>query len=295
METNELDIVREPSIRPQENLKVLIYHRILDDPQTCNEERAMCVQTDEFRNQLALLERWGFTTITFHDYRLYLEGALNLPRKPIILTFDDGYDDIYRNAFPLLQEFGMKAVVFAIADSQIKTNTWDAFNGGPSRPLMNPQQILELHTAGFEIGSHSLSHPDLSSVSKEIVWEEISRSRMLLEILLNAHVESFAYPYGLTTESVKRMVADAGYTTGCGVYSGPARFGEDPFDIRRILITNGIGTLGFALRVLSPYEYYGWFKWKLKKFIAPLNNSRPQAYAPLSAGTPSAPSSGKVL
>jgi peptidoglycan/xylan/chitin deacetylase (PgdA/CDA1 family) len=273
MEANELDIVHESSSHSSENLKVLIYHRILEDEEQCKKESDLCVHVDEFRKQLSLLERWGYTTITFHDYRLCLEGALNLPRKPIIITFDDGYEDIHRNALPLLQEFGMKAVVFAIGDNQIKTNTWDIDNGSPARPLMSPQQILEVHAAGFEIGSHSLTHADLSSVSKETSWEEISRSRMLLEILLNARVESFAYPYGLTNEHVKRMVADAGYTTGCGVYSGPAKFGEDLFDIRRILITNGMGTFRFALRILSPYEYYAWFKWKLKQLLLLSRNS----------------------
>ena len=251
-----------------ENIKVLVYHRVLDDARVCDEQKSMCVHTDTFRNQLQHLERWGFTTITFHDYRLYLNGELRLPRKPVILTFDDGYLDVHQYAFPLLREFGMKAVVFAIGNSQIQSNVWDQDKGIASAPLMNPRQIVELHEAGFEIGSHTLSHAILPSLSKEEASEEIARSRMLLEILLNAPVQSFAYPYGLATEPIKRMVFDAGYTTGCGVYTGPAQFGVDPFDIRRILVFNTTDTFDFGLRMLVPYEHYAWLKWKIRMLLS---------------------------
>ena len=250
-----------------ERIKVLIYHRVNDDEKVCAEQEFMCVHTSAFRRQLELLDRWGFTTITFRDYRLFLDGKINLPRKPVILSFDDGYKEVHDHAFPLLREFGMTAVIFAMADQHITSNAWDRQLGIPDAPLLSAQELLELHLAGFEIGSHTLTHRALPDLPKEEAWEEISRSRMLLEILLNASVESLAYPYGLTDEGVKAMVTGAGYRTGCGVYSGPGTFGIDQLDVRRILIPGSLSTAGFALRMLTPYQHYASMKWHVKSLL----------------------------
>src|ERR1051325_2195833 len=101
------------------NIKVFMYHRIVDDARL-SDSQWTCLHIKDFRKHLELIDRWGFTTVTFNDYRLFLMGELNLPKKPIILTFDDGYLETYRLAYPALQEFGMKAVVFVIADQSIK-------------------------------------------------------------------------------------------------------------------------------------------------------------------------------
>jgi peptidoglycan/xylan/chitin deacetylase (PgdA/CDA1 family) len=145
-------------------IKVLMYHRVVNAVNISYAYPTVCISTQEFHNQMSMLERWGFTTITFQDYNLFLKGEINLPKKPIILTFDDAYLDFHENAFPILDEFGMRAVIFCIADKKITANIWDQQHGFPLTPLMNEQQILELHAAGHEIGSHSLTHPDRKSV-----------------------------------------------------------------------------------------------------------------------------------
>ena len=262
-----MSIEQEHNEGSPERIKVLIYHRVSNDEQLCTVQPLMCVRSAAFRQQLELLERRGFTPITFRDYQLFLAGKLNLPRKPIILTFDDGYRDVYEYAYPLLKEFGMTAVVFAMGDQHVASNTWDAQLGLQEAPLLDAGQLLELHEAGFEIGSHALSHRALPSLTKEEAWDEISRSRMLLEILLNAPVQSFAYPYGLADDGIKKMVAEAGYTTGCGVYSGPGTFGVDQYDLRRILIPGSISAAGFGLRVLAPYQHYASLKWNIKTLL----------------------------
>ena len=183
------------------------------------------------------------------------------------MTFDDGYRDTYEIAFPLLQEFGMKAVIFVLGDRSINSNRWDEKNGMPAAPLMDAKQIVEMHAAGFEIGSHSMTHARLTEVSQDCLWEEISRSRTVLEILLNSPVQSFSYPYGLVNDMVEQVVVDAGYSFGCGVYSGPPTFGARPHQIRRIEIRNSTRAIGFMTRLLSPYPYYSWMRWKIASFI----------------------------
>ncbi len=161
----------------------------------------------------------------------------------------------------------MKAVVFVLGDRKIKANYWDHTLGIPEAPLMEARHIVELHQAGFEIGAHSMSHVRLTDVQEDNAWEEISRSRMMLEILLNGEVHSFSYPYGSLSAGTKRMVQSAGYRAACSVSSGPASFGKDLFELRRLTVFNKTGVGGLALRMLAPYEYYTWLRWSVKKLI----------------------------
>src|SRR5512137_113288 len=112
-------------------IRVLLYHHISVAKST-HKTPGMMVQADSFRRHLELLDRWGYTAITFDDVRLHLAGELNLPNRPVIITFDGGYADVYDTAFPLLQEYGMKAVVFVIGDQLIRENIWDKNSGLPS-------------------------------------------------------------------------------------------------------------------------------------------------------------------
>jgi peptidoglycan/xylan/chitin deacetylase (PgdA/CDA1 family) len=262
-------------------IKVLMYHRVVNEINTSVAYPSMCISTKEFHNHLSMLERWGFTTITFNDYRLFLRGELDLPKKPVILTFDDAYLDFYKNAFPVLREFGMTAVVFCVAEKKISVSVWDQPHGLPIAPLMNQQQLVELHAAGVEIGSHSLTHAHLPTLPRERAWDEIYRSRMLLEIVLDAPVTSFAFPYGSLDAATKSMVADAGYEIACATYTGPPRFTGDQFEIRRTLIQGDISPLRFALIMLTPYEYLAWMRWNVKRFLFRSRYRRkPGSYAP---------------
>lgn len=242
--------------------KVLMYHRIVEDRRLSNHQDT-CLHVDDFKNQLKLLNQLGYTPITFRDYHLYLQGALRLPKKPIILTFDDGYEDFYHLAYPVLKEQGMKAVVFVLGDRSITSSGWDADTPGMSEaPLMNDKQILELHSNGFEIGAHTLSHPDLTATDYGECHTEIYKPKLILEALLDSEVLSFCYPYGMVNGEIKRLVEEAGYQFGCSVFSGPAEFGKDPFEIRRIEIQNTTSLGGFLIRVATPYEYLEWIWWK---------------------------------
>jgi len=248
-------------------IKVLMYHRIFDPADGSADDRKTCIPPAVFRSHLRTIERLGFTPVTFEDYALYLDGRLNLPKKPILITFDDGYVDTLHTALPILREFGMKAVVFVLADPAMKTNSWDAGKGITQAPLMTAEQIIELHAAGIEIGSHSLTHPHLTELTKERAWEEISRSRVLLEILLNAPVRVFAYPYGDLNAEVRHLVGEAGYRFGCGVYTGPPSIGDDHFDIRRITPTGTFDPVAFALQLVMPFEHVLWAGRNLKRII----------------------------
>jgi peptidoglycan/xylan/chitin deacetylase (PgdA/CDA1 family) len=245
------------------HIRVLLYHSIHQDD-GMKDVAGIRVFDTTFRKQMEMLDRWGYTTITFDDYRLFLEGKIDLPKQPIILTFDDAYEDFYTEAFPILKEFGMKAVIFVVGDSTINSNIWDV-EYGDNFKLLSVQQILELHMADFEIGSHTFTHPNLVSITKEKAWEEIVRSRMQLEILLNSPVKSFSYPYGKVDEAIKLMIVKAGYNIGCAAYSGPPLFGADHLEIRRTKVLNTANKFLFRMQLFPIYSYYRWILWAIKK------------------------------
>jgi peptidoglycan/xylan/chitin deacetylase (PgdA/CDA1 family) len=268
MEYKEAVSIKSNSEGNPHRVKVLIYHRVVDD-EALSLAHPWCIHARDYRRHLELLDEWGYTGITFEDYRLFLQGELNLPKKPVIITFDDGYLDTYQIAYPLLQEYGMKAVVFVLGDRSITSNAFDARRQGflPAG-LMDGYHILELHESGFEIGAHSMTHAVLTKLPGEKAWEEISNARIALEILLNSPVRSFAYPYGIVNQTVKEMVARAGYDIACGVFSGPATFGLDAYDIRRIPVLNSTRSFGFTLRMLMPFQHLEWLRWKSSGMIS---------------------------
>jgi peptidoglycan/xylan/chitin deacetylase (PgdA/CDA1 family) len=268
MMTDNGSMTQEPAaIGSPEKIKVLAYHRVVKDDVLSPSARRFATNVEVFRSHMRILERNGFTAITLRDYDLFLAGELNLPRRPVIITFDDGYLDTYEVAFPVLREYGMKAVVFVVADPKMRVNSWERHASDKPAPLLSPAQVLELHQAGMEIGSHSLTHRRLTEIPRDEAWDEISRSRVLLEILLNAPVKSFCYPYGLVNSEVRDLVRDAGYSVGCGVYTGPPRFGADRFDIRRIEPSCSEWTLLFRSQVLLPYEKLDWLRYQTKKLL----------------------------
>src|SRR5699024_2934030 len=131
------------------NIKVLMYHR-LSTEKPKNSANIHVVHVEDFRRQLKLIESLNFMPITFEDYLLYREGKLTLPKKPIILTFDDGHLDTFELALPILREFDMRAVIFVIGNRKKRYANWEA-EDGEKYPLMNDIQILKARAQGFEI------------------------------------------------------------------------------------------------------------------------------------------------
>lgn len=259
------------SIGNSKKIRILMYHHISRDKKFVTRHNNIAVHIEEFKLHLEILQRFGYTTITFRDYSLFKENKLNLPRKPIILTFDDGYESIYTEVFPLMEYYGMKGVIFILGDKEIKYSMWD-FPELEPLPLLNEQQILELHEAGFEIGAHTLTHSDLTTLSREKAWDEISRSRMLLEILLGSPINTFAYTYGKVNPLLKELVREAGYKLACGTYSGPPTIDKDPYEIRRILINGNQNLTSYVMKLQRPYIYAEWLWWKYKTIFYKNNN-----------------------
>lgn len=248
------------------DIKVLMYHRVIGEEQANSFDHWTGVEANDFEIQMMLLEHFGYTPISFNDFRLYLLDRLKLPKKPIILTFDDGYKDFYNYAYPILKKYGFKAVLFALGNRSIRENIWDDSESIQTAPLLNDKQLLELNDYGFEIGAHTMNHPSLTSVSIQKAEYEIRQSKASLERLLDNSVYTFCYPYGLQNKRLRQLVRRAGYCFACSVYTGPHQFGESFYNIRRITIKKETSLFGFALSVLTPNEYLK-LAYSIKKVI----------------------------
>ena len=240
---------RRTGLGAPRRIRVLRYHRIVDG-KSRYPAHWPCVPVERFRDHLDLLAHWGYTPITFHDYRLFLKEELNLPKKPVVLTFDLAYKDNHKYMFPAMQKIGLKGVVFAAGDRHVTDSTGLEGEGLPAAPLMDDHDLIELHEAGFEIGSHGMTYSNLALLTMERAAEEISRSRILLEILINAPVLTFAYPFGAATPETKSLVSDAGYSIGCVMDAGPRTFESEPFNVRRISVNDQINNLMLHAKIL---------------------------------------------
>jgi peptidoglycan/xylan/chitin deacetylase (PgdA/CDA1 family) len=210
-------------------LPVLMYHRLVDRAPDYT-KFDLHVTTADFEQQLIWLQRWGFTPVTFGD--LMEKPA---PRKPIVLSFDDGYEDNYLNLLPLLKKYQVKAVLYILGDRSVRRNEWDIPKGEPAVPLLSDAQVLEMSESGWvEFGAHSMTHQKLTEASSDEARRQVEDSKKSLEKLLGKPLLSFAYPYGSVNESVKRTVREAGFSFGIAVGTGPTRFSADPMEIRRV-------------------------------------------------------------
>ena len=145
------------------------------------------------------------------------QEEFNLPPRSIMITFDDGYEDFYTLAQPILAQYGLTATVFVLAGYIGKLNTWDVrLRLKRSRHLTN-HQIQSLFGCGFGIASHGMHHRFLTCCSKANTKAELWESKTILERLLRHPVHSFAYPYGCTNPRVSEQVKSAGYRIAFGL------------------------------------------------------------------------------
>jgi peptidoglycan/xylan/chitin deacetylase (PgdA/CDA1 family) len=202
---------------------------------------------DALRKHLELLDRWGFTLITLSDCRLFLRGEIHLPRKPVVLTFDDGPPDLYRKLLSVFHEFGGRAVVFVMSgfaqrEDESAKSPLEAYREG----------LRALVESGIEIGSLTCTGRPLTSLPPELAAHELSESKALLEDILEAPVYSCAYPHNTVTPEIKKMVIKAGYDFAVGGEDAPAIFGTDLYEIGRRGVTSTMGPLRLAVKVFGP-------------------------------------------
>jgi peptidoglycan/xylan/chitin deacetylase (PgdA/CDA1 family) len=235
---------------------VLVFHRVTNEIP----EDGITVTPDRFRQFMAMLAS-EYQPVSMETVLRCIRTQQVWPRRAVAVTFDDGYLDNYEVAAPILSEFKIPATFFITA-GMIGTQRIAAYDRhlAGKVPWMEKRQLKELHHAGFEIGAHTVTHPDLGILSGDAAFREISDSKKLLEDILSAEVTSFAYPFGgsdnMSSENVE-LVKSAGFACCCSCYGGFVDLKSDPYNIQRIGVTNWFSSpeeFHFELRQIGRFS-----------------------------------------
>jgi glycosyltransferase involved in cell wall biosynthesis/peptidoglycan/xylan/chitin deacetylase (PgdA/CDA1 family) len=190
----------------------------------------------EFRRQMRTLLRLGFHFIGVDQFLGFLERGDRLPSLPVLLTFDDCYDDLLDHALPVLREMNIPAAAFAVSGRLGGQNTWDTELGAPPLRLLAAEGLRELERNGIEIGAHTRTHMSLTLAAPETLETEVAGSVDELEARGLKRPRLLAYPNGEWNPLVQRAVRQAGLLGAFTTQYGRAHEGRDPYAIPRIEI-----------------------------------------------------------
>lgn len=212
-------------------LPILMYHKI-DELRPGVRYPGNYVTPRELAAQMDALTMWGYRAITIQQWLDYRDGVTTLPKKPFIVTFDDGYTCFDRHAWPILQPRGIRPSVFLVASQIGGTNAWDK-NELPE-PLLSATRIRSLQAEGVHFGSHSVNHVALARIDAKQAMRELTDSRSQISDLLGRSCDTFAYPYSNQNREVRAMARDAGYRAAVRGKGRMVRPSTDPLGLYRI-------------------------------------------------------------
>ena len=197
---------------------IMMYHHVNDaDP-----IQADTVSPKNFEDHMAFLKRHNFHVISMDELVEATVQKKEFPRKTVVITFDDAYEDNYRYAFPILRKYNFPAIIFAPSD----------FIG--KEGYLTVAQLKEMMPEGIDIGGHTRTHTYLPGAPRDIQVDEIVNSKKILEKMLGKEIKHFAYPIGGFNEEVKQRVKETGYVSASTTNRGNDRFNKDVFELKRI-------------------------------------------------------------
>jgi len=218
---------------------ILMYHNIDKPPKNARIPN-LYVTPRMFAFQMWYLRITGFKVVSIRELLDAISKG-DVQNNLAAITFDDGYQDFYMNAYPILKRYAYPSTVYVVSGFVGKDSQWDSRNEYFVKPLMDAKTIIEISRHGVEIGSHTKSHPELTRISPAEQLAEIAESKKELEKLLEHQVDSFCYPGGDHDGKVIEAVKKAGYRYAVTTQRGHVEEGYDPFALRRVpikLITN---------------------------------------------------------
>ncbi len=208
-------------------LPILTFHAL-------DEERApISFPSRLFRRFLGELHEHGYETLSLDQVVDCLKRGDELPARALALTFDDGYQSVYTEAFPILKQFGLTATVFLAVGERRAIGAAGRLPSLEGRTMLSWGEIREMHQGGLTFGAHTLTHPDLTRVAPERAEEEICASKAIIEEALGASVTSFCYPYGRHNAQIRRL-ARPHFTCACTDRLALVTARSDPHALERL-------------------------------------------------------------
>ncbi len=199
----------------QTGVPVLMYHKVAARPAGAV-LKALYISPALFARQLGELRAAGFSSTSIGDA---CASGINRD-KHVVLTFDDGFQNVLEHALAPLAQNNFHGIQFLVAGRLGGWNEWDAPRGEVREKLMDAAQVRDWLAAGHQIGAHTMTHPDLRNISPAKAREEIFACKKSLEDTFGLPVDHFCYPYGFSNQTVRDLVAEAGYRTACTTEPG---------------------------------------------------------------------------
>lgn len=219
-------------------IPVLYYHSVLPDSEVTTRNE-VTISPENLKTQLQLVKDLGYTTITMSELNDYIINNKEIPKKSILITFDDGYADNYVHAFPILKELDMKATIFVISSG---------IDGGY---YMSSDQLKDMVNYGIDIESHTVNHVHLDTLSYEEQLKELKDSKATIEKVTNKEVLSIAFPFGDYNEDTLKAVTEAGYSIAFTTNRGLANRTDNKIALDRIYVSSEYSIDTFKDRLLN--------------------------------------------
>ena len=232
-----------PIGRASISVPILMYHYIRPAPSIYLDRLGyrLTVTPDDFRGQMDWLSVNGYHPVDFNDLRAYFGGLTALPSKPLVITLDDGYGDLYTTAYPILKSFRFKAVAYIVTSFV-----------GQSR-YVTSEQIVEMDQNGIQIASHTIDHANIGGASLGSATYQLTTSKAWLQHLIGHSVVDFAYPSGKFSSSAVYALQATGYDTAVTELPGTVHSRADRYTWTRIRVGGGESLSDFIYS-LGPEE-----------------------------------------
>ncbi|WP_442222128.1 glycosyltransferase [Rhizobium sp. 2YAF20] len=223
------DVARER----RQRIPVLMYHSVSEDgPATLARYR---FTPAAFDSQMRWLRANGFHAIMSEQLEWFFANRHPFVGRPVLITFDDGFQNFADHAWPTLRANDLTAEVFLVTDLVGESAMWDADRGSPT-PLMDAGTVRRLAAEGAFFGSHLATHRAIDGLSSSDLAAELLRSRMFIERWTGRPSMALAAPFSVTDRRLGRLAKECGYRIGFGGRHGPANLDCDPIDLPRIEI-----------------------------------------------------------
>lgn len=229
------------------SVPILMYHQVTPSPPASFERYS--VTPKRFAAQMRVLAAARYTPITVAELVGHWREQKPLPRRAVVITFDDGFRDCVEFAVPVLERYRFRAVFYLVAGLMGQTSRWLRAAGGAELPLMDWRAARRLQEAGMQCGAHSVTHPALAACSAVEARKELVDSRRRLEDGLGHEVTHFAYPFGSVSPEVRTLAAEAGYLSACGTERRLATAQDDLLRLPRVSVYGGESLLDFVCRL----------------------------------------------
>jgi peptidoglycan/xylan/chitin deacetylase (PgdA/CDA1 family) len=244
-------------------IPVLMYHKI--PAAELQSQHKIFVTKANFEKHLRFFQKRGFETLTFNELAAFRKGERDFsrfPKKPLVLTFDDGYRDNLENASPLLKKYGFNAQLFLLADKNISSNSWDAGGSEPAAEIVSGEDRQQWLQSAYELGSHGFSHQKITAFTRDQALDELSASKKSLEGEFAKEVSVFAFTYGITVPDSETLAESAGYEYAVNTDSGGLLMEERPYAVFRVNMFPDESLWSLFKKTSAWYRRYYFFKRK---------------------------------